>query len=507
MIQIRIRAERITHIISPGIYGASYAQSGGAGIKCTVDRWGGNNASRYNPQQNADNKGSDWYFQSIPMGGDTPGGYTRDFAATAAAAGADAMLTVPMLGWVAKLGSGRAKTWSYSIAKYGAQQSNDWQWCPDAGNGARTNGQIITGNDPNDANIPTSPASFATWIASTTTDRPNVKYWLLDNEPGLWAFTHRDVVPTAPTSQELFNRSLQTAKVIRANAPNAAICGPEEWGWSSYFYSPRDFQIGQTLGWGSPMPDRTRYGGRDPLTVYLQQFRSHHVTTGRRMLDYLTLHYYPQGGEFSDDTSPAMCLRRNRSTRALWDLGYRDESWINDTVRLIPRMKDLVRRNYPGTKTGITEYCWGADGHINGATTQADILGIFGREALDLGCRWVAPAEGSITWKAMQLFRNAGDSGLGFGDGSVAASIPNPDDLSAFSAIDRKTGHLTIMVINKTAGEKQVRFVVSGFRPGTVRRWTLRADNTVQDESLGQMPGLMQSPGTSVQLYRIAPRY
>jgi hypothetical protein len=225
------------------------------------------------------------------------------------------------------------------------------------------------------------------------------------------------------------------------------------------------------------------------------------------MLDYFTLHYYPQGGEFSNDTSASMCLRRNRSTRALWDLSYRDESWINDTVRLIPRMKDLVRRNYPGTKTGITEYSWGADSHINGATAQADILGIFGREGLDLACRWVAPAEGSITWKAMQLFRNAGGSGLGFGDASVSASIPNPDDLSAFSAIDRSTGHLTIMVINKTSGDKQVRFVVSGFRPGTVRRWTLRADNTVMDESLGQMPSLMQSPGTSVQLYRIAPRF
>jgi hypothetical protein len=363
------------------------------------------------------------------------------------------------------------------------------------------------GNDPSDANIPATPASFATWIASTTTDRPNVKYWLLDNEPGLWAFTHRDVMPVAPTSLEQFNRSLQTAKVIRANAPKSAICGPEEWGWSSYFYSPRDFQIGQTLGWGSPMPDRTRYGGRDPLTVYLQQFRSHHLTTGQRMLDYFTLHYYPQGGEFSNDTSPAMCLRRNRSTRALWDIGYRDESWINDTVRLIPRMKDLIKRNYPGTKTGITEYCWGADGHINGATTQADILGIFGREALDLACRWVAPSEGSITWKAMQLFRNAGGSGLGFGDGSVAAIVPNPDDLSAFSAIDRVTGHLTVMVINKTASDKQVRFAVSGFRPGIVRRWTLQSDNTIQDEILGQMPSLLKSPGTSVQLYRIAPRF
>jgi hypothetical protein len=107
----------------------------------------------------------------------------------------------------------------------------------------------------------------------------------------------------------------------------------------------------------------------------------------------------------------------------------------------------------------------------------------------------------------MQLFRNAGGSGLGFGDGSVATVVPNPDDLSAFSAIDRATGYLTVMIINKTAGDKQVQFVVSGFRPGIVRRWTLLSDNTIQDEILGQMPSLLKSPGTSVQLYRIAPRF
>ena len=30
----------------------------------------------------------------------------------------------------------------------------------------------------------------------------------------------------------------------------------------------------------------------------------------------------------------------------------------------------------PGTPIGITEYNWGAESHINGVTTQADILGL-----------------------------------------------------------------------------------------------------------------------------------
>ena len=73
---------------------------------------------------------------------------------------------------------------------------------------------------------------------------------------------------------------------------------------------------------------------------------------------------------------------------------------------LIPRMKNWVASYYPGTKIGITEYNWGAEGHINGATAQADILGIFGREGLDLATRWTTPAAARPLYKAMKMFRN-----------------------------------------------------------------------------------------------------
>ncbi len=60
----------------------------------------------------------------------------------------------------------------------------------------------------------------------------------------------------------------------------------------------------------------------------------------------------------------------------LWDPSYRSESWIADggqNVYLIPRMKAWVNANYPGTPIGITEYNWGADGDMNGATAQVRI--------------------------------------------------------------------------------------------------------------------------------------
>ncbi len=51
-------------------------------------------------------------------------------------------------------------------------------------------------------------------------------------------------------------------------------------------------------------------------------------------------------------------------------------------------MRDWVKKSYPGTKTAITEYNWGALDSMNGALAQADVLGIFGRERLDLATLW-----------------------------------------------------------------------------------------------------------------------
>src|SRR5262249_4920896 len=142
-------------------------------------------------------------------------------------------------------------------------------------------------------------------------------------------------------------------------------------------------------------------------------------------------------------------LRRNQSTRSLWDAGYVDQSWIDDTVDLVPRLRSWVNTYYPGTKIGITEYNWGAEGHMNGATTQADLLGIFGRQGLDLADRWTTPAAGTPTYLAMKMYRNYDGHDATFGDTSVATSVPNPDHVSAYSAVRSSDGALTIMVINK----------------------------------------------------------
>src|SRR5208282_5904772 len=101
------------------------------------------------------------------------------------------------------------------------------------------------------------------------------------------------------------------------------------------------------------------------------------------------------------------------------------------------------------TKIGITEYNWGAEPYINGATAQADIFGIFGREGLDLATRWTTPDPSTPTYKAMKLYRNYDGNKSAFGDTSVLTAVPNPDNLSAFGAVRTSDGAMTLMVINK----------------------------------------------------------
>ncbi len=200
------------------------------------------------------------------------------------------------------------------------------------------------------------------------------------------------------------------------------------------------------------------------------------------MLDYFTLHCYPQEGNVSgNDSSPATALLRNQSTRVFWDSNYVDPSWINKVIMLIPRMKSWVATNYPGTKIGITEYNWGAETNINGATAQADILGIFGREGLDLATRWTTPDTTSPTYKAMKLYRNYDGNKSFFGDTSILTAVPNPDVLSAFGAVRASDGALTLMVINKDIfNASPITANITNFNAaGTVQRWQLTSANVI----------------------------
>jgi hypothetical protein len=385
---------------------------------------------------------------------------------------------------------------------------------PDAGNGIGTNSAthtswLITTNVMTDANFPTNSAFqsgyvqhlIGKWGQSTN---GGVRYYMMDNEHSIWFSTHQDVHPVGPTMQEILGKILDYASMVKSNDPNALVCGPEEWGWSGYFYSGYDQQ---NAGYN----DRAANGGWDYLPWLLNQLHQHDTNTGQRLLDYFTVHCYPQGGEGGNDVSSSTELLRNVSTRLFWDTNYVDRSWIgqqptNNVLMLIPRMKGWVTNYYPGTKIGITEYNWGAESYINGATAQADLLGIFGREGLDLATRWTTPASNTPTYQAMRIYRNYDGKKSAFGDASVSTTVPNPDNLSAFAAIRTNDSALTVMVINKTlTGTTPLQLNVTNFaNSGIAQAWQLTASNVIT-----QLPGISyaggvlsnQLPAQSITLY------
>jgi hypothetical protein len=474
-ITLTVDAAASRHAISPDIYGMNFADATLADdLDLPVNRWGGNATTRYNYLTDISNHASDWYFENIKQSNatDLPADSAANrFIEQNQARNTTPLLTLPMSGYVA---NGVDRACGFSVRKYGAQMSTD-PWQPDCGNGMRPGGARVTGNNPLDASLAAPPAFVAEWVRFLKNRygpaaNGGVRFYNLDNEPDLWFETHRDVAPVGWKYQEFRDRTYAYAAAAKAADPGAQLLGPALMGWTYYFYSPYD---GQRQDWSSP-DDKLANGNVDFVPWYLQQMKAYEDAHGVRLLDYLDLHYYPQAPAvaLAGAGSSATQALRLRSTRSLWDPTYVDESWIRDAgpdggiVRLIPRMKAWVAANYPGTKLAVTEYNWGALDHINGALAQADVLGIFGREGLDLATLWAPPGADAPGAFAFRMYRNYDSQGSKFGETAVHAASSDPAKLAIYAAERAADGALTLMTINKSGGPISATLTLAGFNAG-----------------------------------------
>jgi hypothetical protein len=477
--------------ISPYIYGMNFASVELATeLHLPVRRWGGNATSLYNFKLDVHNTGSDWYFENIPEYNSNPAalpdGSSVDHTIDQdRQTGTKTILSLPLIGWTPKRRvQDHPYDCSYKVSRYGAQESVD-AWDADCGNGKTKSGKNLTGNDPNDAYMPVTPEFIQEWITHLTgkygkaTDG-GVMFYNLGNEPMLWPYTHRDVHPEMTTYDEIRDRTFQFAPVLKQIDPSAQTLGPVAWGWCGYLYSAKDEC--------KPGPDYSAHGNTYFVEWYLQQMAAYEKEHGLRLLDYLDLHIYPQAqGISSDNPGDAAAQElRLRSTRALWDPTYVDESWIAKPIFLIPQMREWVNKNYPGTKLALTEYSWGGKGSLNGALAQADILGIFGREGLDLATLWNPPDIKQPASYAFRMFLNYDGKGSAFGDTSVSATSADQEKLAIYAAQRQKDGALTVIILNKTRksliSKVDLKNISASASSAQVYRYS--ADNLNQIETL-----------------------
>jgi hypothetical protein len=522
LVAVRIDAGRPLRRISPLIYGVAVAGPEDlAATGARLNRWGGNPNSRYNWELgSAWNAARDWEFRNYGTTDSAvqePSAVADRFVATNRAAGAESLVTIPALGWVARDGDKRSQ--SVGVP---------------AGGGLPLGvpADAIAGYDPTANRQATSIRSLARkgrhfadppdltdeqvyqdeWVhhlvsrfGSAATG--GVRYYAIDNEPDLWAETHTDVQPIQPGYDDLLATFLEYADAIKDVDPTALVLGPTLSGWTGYFYSARDRGSDNFRTHG----DRRAHGDVPFLAWWLEQVRQHDERVGRRTLDVLDVHYYPQGqGVFAGATDDATNALRLRSTRSLWDPGYADESWIREPVRLIPRLREWVDRFYPGTRLAIGEWNWGADQTVNGALAIADVLGIFGREGVDLAAYWTVPPRGSPGALAFALYTNYDARGGAFGDLALPVSSNAPNDVAVYASLDSRSGDLVVVAINKRPDvDLPATFQMNGFVPsGLARLYRFGQDNPLVIQDLGGINGMgevlsLALPRSSITLVRV----
>jgi hypothetical protein len=455
---LTIDASAGRHPISPYVYGWNFADPAlAAQIELPVDRQGGNSADTLNWQTGYHNTSADYFFENLPWCWDTPYGYCSSTPADSEAhraytdridadrtARAQSLIDIPMLGYVPKptVPAKQDHPFDCSFPKtaFAAQDSFD-QFDTNCGNGKHDN--VFVTNAPQTSDAVAADAAFqGGWVDDLKSrygaaDAGGVKFYELGNEPGLWNDTHHDWHPAPVSYDELWSKSQALALEVKTHDPGAQTLAFSEWGWPNYFCSSAD---NLADGCQAGDSDRANHGGKELSAWLLEQFKAWADThAGQRLIDYFDLHYYRQDGGAAG----------TGATRSLWDPSYTDQSWIGTQIRMLPRMHDWVDQAYPGTKISLSEYDLAYSDARMDNLVQADVLGIFGRERLDLATLWPETSTDHYA-DAFRIYRNYDGSHSKFGDTYVSSRSADQGQLAVYGAERSGDGALTLVVINKT---------------------------------------------------------
>ena len=456
-VQININALLRTSI-SPYIYGANSTDYAGMGTGFRFARLGGNRLTAYNWENNASNAGSDWYFQNDGyMGATNESGWTdRTFIQSAIAGGAVPLVTIPIAGYVSadKNGGGDVRnSTNYLATRFKISLST------------KPGGNFVYPPDPNDAYVYQDECvNYLKQFA-----QPGFPIFFdLDNEPDLWSSTHAEIHPNAATYAEMVSRSSDYAAAIKNVYPSATIFGPVNYGWYGFM----------TL---QGAPDQN---GRNFLDFYLDGMHTAGTQAGKRLLDVLDVHWYPEAtGDgvriTSDGDTQGLSDARIQASRSLWDSTYVENSWItqsmgNAPISLLPMIQGKIQTHYPGTKLSITEYNYGGSNAISGAIAQADVLGQFGRNGVFAAANWGLNSGAMAQLAGFKAFTNYDRNGSRFGALGAAVSGETPSENAVYaSVVETVRNRMTIVVINKTVGSTPFSLNVAGFTANFATGYTI----------------------------------
>ncbi|MCW2496463.1 glycoside hydrolase family 44 protein [Jatrophihabitans sp.] len=456
--------------ISPLIYGlnnpdvsdSSVITSILASSRLGLVRLGGNRFTAYNWENNASNAGSDYQYENDDYlsSSTTPGAAVQLTVRADKAAGVPTLVTVPI--------------GSYVAADTGP------------GGDVRNSGSnyLTTRFRKNIATSPTQPLStvpntndgsvyedqFVHWLTKTN---PTAKLlFSLDNEVNDWDSTHAELYSQNLTYAQLVARDTRYATMIKSVDPAATVTGPVLDG----FQGEQD-----PVDNNGSSPDYQKYGAF--LPYYLKKMKAADTAAGKRLVDILDLHWYPQVSPdiFNTTSTPDVVAAREQAPRSLWDPTYTENSWISQylggPIHLIPTVQKEIAADDPGMGLGFTEWNYGGGGDISGAIATADTLGIFGRTGVAAATLWPQfyPDE-DYTLGALQLFRNYNGNGAAFGDTEVTATDSDTANTSIYASVSStNASRVTVVAINKNTTPTPTSLSIKGLSTGSASVYTLTA--------------------------------
>ncbi len=432
--------------ISPFIYGSN-AQSDDTSAHVTARRLGGNRLTGYNWETNASNAGSDYLNHSdnyLTSGltasvQSVPAIVPIQFHQASQMTGAYSLVTLPAAGYVARDENGTVSA---------SETAPSPRWC-----------KVVFQRDPPFPAVPDVMDGFVfvdeevNYLVQKlgSSSAGGIRGYDCDNEPALWPNTHPRIHPNATTCAEVIARDSALAIAVKSVDPKAEIFGPVSYGFEEYLTN-------------QSAPDWNTYKSYVRwLDAYLANMKRASDASGKRLLDVLDLHWYPEAQGMStagqltritpnDAPDAGIARARMDAPRTLWDSTYKENSWIAQyysPVAILPWINAAIKKYNPGTKLSFSEFNYGGDHQISGAIAVADVLGIFGRYGVYMSNYW--GTVGNYIGSAYRIYRNYDGQGSTFGNVSVRATTSNIDSTSIYAATrSDDPDHLDVILINKS---------------------------------------------------------
>lgn len=438
--------------LSPWIFGANFADSEGfVSYKYTTNRWGGNAVTRYAWDLDVQNRAADWYFEDLPNTvsdeSKLPYNTSSDrFINDTFNSGSIPIITLPTIGWAP---FDRQPRCGFSTSKYGPQTQQD----PErpslgCGNGIKTDGTSITGNDPKDTSKVVNATYVLQWLAHLKEVFDDEKFYsmkyILDNEPNFWDGTHRDVHPNKLTYDELWAYTVSYGAAIKAQYPKIELMGPDISGYCHLFFSPAD-------GFCAVGADRKAHDNLPLMQWFIQKLGTYNLSNNTKLIDWLDIHCYPEG--VAPDETIAAKLVRLRFPREMWDPTYVVESWYLEKTWYIRQIKGWIDQYASWLRISCTEYNSAGfdDDSVSGAVANVETFCVFAREGVDLATRWTMPRVGSIAESAFKMLTNYDSQNSGLLQTPLVINATSTDEsaITAYGFTNNNTQLLHVVLVCK----------------------------------------------------------